>query len=184
LFRRSWVKVVDIPPAHLQECRGWDLAATPESPESDPDWTTGTKLGVTPDGTYVVLDHIYLRGSPAEVERTVLNTASQDGYACTVALPQDPGQAGKSQIAQYVRLLAGWPVDSSPETGDKVTRFSPFSAQAEHGNVLVKRGPWNERWFATLESFPLDGIHDDDADSTSRAFNVIAQGSLALWLKL
>ncbi len=59
---------------------------------------------------------------------------------------------------------------SSPETGDKVTRFGGFSAQAEAGNVLVLRGPWNTDWFNELEGFP-EGLHDDDADSTSRAFN-------------
>ena len=56
------------------------------------------------------------------------------------------------------------------ESGDKQTRFGPFSAQAEAGNVFVLRGGWNEAWFEALEAFP-DGRHDDDADSTSRAFN-------------
>jgi predicted phage terminase large subunit-like protein len=69
-------------------------------------------------------------------------------------------------------MLEGFKVGSSPESGDKVTRFSPFSAQAEAGNVLVLRGPWNEDWFSSLEAFP-DAPHDDDADSTSRAFNAL-----------
>jgi predicted phage terminase large subunit-like protein len=183
-FNRSWVRVVDIAPAHLQSARGWDLAATPETPETDPDWTCGTKIGRTNDGKYIVLDHKYIRGSPADVERLILNTASQDGFEVQVGLPQDPGQAGKAQVASFVRLMAGYTIEASPETGDKVTRFSPFSSQAEHGNVLVLRAPWNERWFTTLESFPNDGVHDDDCDSTARAFSLVAEGSLGLWLKM
>lgn len=182
-FNRSWIRVVDVAPQIVQTARGWDLAATPETPSNDPDWTTGTLIGSTVDGRYIVLHHNWLRGSPAEVERLLLNTASQDGYGCMVGLPQDPGQAGKAQIATLVRLLAGFPIDYSPETGDKITRFSPFSAQAEAGNVIVLRGDWNERWFHVLEGFP-ELPHDDDVDSTSRAFSLVAQGNLAQWMRL
>ena len=142
-FRRHWVKTVDIAPQMVAWARGWDLAATPETAENDPDWTCSVKMARLVDGTYLVLHATFLRGTPAEVERQVLNLSSQDGPACRVGLPQDPGQAGKAQIAQFVRLLAGFPMESTPETGDKVTRFSPFSAQAEAGNILVMlRGDW------------------------------------------
>jgi predicted phage terminase large subunit-like protein len=80
-------------------------------------------------------------------------------------------------------MLAGYPIEWSPETGDKITRFSPFSAQAEAGNVLVLRGPWNERWFQMLEGFP-ELPHDDDVDATSRAFHLVAAGDLSLWARL
>jgi predicted phage terminase large subunit-like protein len=182
-FNRSWTQVVDIAPANLVTGRGWDLAATPLTQMNDPDWTTATKIGRTMDGRYIVLDHRFMRGTPHEVERMIKNTASQDGHGCMVGLPQDPGQAGKSQIASLVTMLAGYPVDHSPETGDKITRFSPFSAQAEVGNVMVLRGDWNERWFSMLEGFP-ELPHDDDIDSTSRAFQLVAGGNLAEWLRL
>lgn len=182
-FNRGWVQVVDIPPVVMQVGRGWDLAATPETTENDPDWTTSTKIGRMHDGRYIVLHHDWMRGTPAEVERRLHNTSSQDGFACTVGLPQDPGQAGKAQIAAYVRMLAGYPLEYSPETGDKITRFSPFSAQAEAGNVLVLRGSWNERWFQMLEGFP-ELPHDDDVDSTSRAFGLVAAGDLSMWARM
>ena len=75
-------------------------------------------------------------------------------------------------LLALAKLLAGFNVHATPESGDKVTRFSPFSAQAEAGNVLVLRAPWNEDWFSSLEGFP-EAAHDDDADSTSRAFNAL-----------
>ena len=70
------------------------------------------------------------------------------------------------------RMLAGYDVRSAPVTGDKITRFNPFSAQAEVGNVKVLRGRWNEAWFCSLEGFP-EAAHDDDVDSTSEAFNAL-----------
>ena len=182
-FNRSWVQVVDIPPATIISSRGWDLAATQETQDNDPDWTCGTKIGRMLDGRYIVLDHRFMRGTPAEVERMVLNVSTQDGYGCMVGLPQDPGQAGKAQVASFTRMLAGFPVRSSPETGDKITRFAPFSAQAEASNVLVLRGPWNERWFQMLEGFP-ELPHDDDCDSTSRAFQLVAANSMNVWANL
>jgi predicted phage terminase large subunit-like protein len=172
-FRAGWCEVIDVPPFPMTMVRGWDLAATREDGVNDPDWTTATKMGRTPDGRFVVLDHVWLRGTPGQVERLIYNTATADGRSVAISLPQDPGQAGKAQVAALVKMLAGWRVSATPESGDKVTRFSPFSAQAEAGNVLVVRGAWNDRFFRQLESFP-EGVHDDDADSTSRAFNALA----------
>ena len=181
-FRRGWVEVVDAVPAGLRMMRGWDLAATEKTETNDPDWTAGTKIGRTQDGAFFVLDHTRMRGSPSKVRSLVLNTASQDGRSCEISIPQDPGQAGVGQKDDYARALAGYRVTFTPESrgglatagtpstiSAKVARFGPFSAQAEAGNVKVLRGPWNEVWFAQLEAFP-DASHDDDADSTSRAF--------------
>jgi predicted phage terminase large subunit-like protein len=175
---------VDIAPRCLNVARGWDLAATPATADNDPDFTCSTKLGVTQDGSYVVLDHTWMRGTPAEVERAMTNLSSQDGYMSKVAIPQDPGQAGKAQVASMVRMLAGYTVDFSPETGDKVTRFAPFSAQAEAGNVIILRGPWNERFFSMLEGLPEIPHCDDHTDATSRAFALVARGSLAIWTRM
>jgi predicted phage terminase large subunit-like protein len=182
-FNRAWVQVVDIAPVMLRTVRGWDLAATLPTPDTDPDWTACTKLGHTVQGHYIVLDHKWMRGTPSDVERYILNTSSQDGYETTVALPEDPGQAGKHQSLAYTRLLAGYPLDISRETGDKVTRFGPFSAQCQQGNVLVLRGDWNEHFFTMLESFP-EYPHDDSVDATSRGFQVIAADNMAAWMKL
>jgi predicted phage terminase large subunit-like protein len=182
-FNRAWVQVVDIAPKVLDVVRGWDLAATPETAENDPDYTTSVKMGRLGDGRYLVMDATSFRGTPADVERRVMNMASHDGYQCKVGIPQDPGQAGKAQVSAMVRMLAGYSVEFSPETGDKITRFSPFSAQCEAGNVLVLRGDWNERWFQMLEGFP-ELPHDDDCDATARAFNLVADGRLAEWLRL
>lgn len=173
LFRREWCKVIDHAPADLDIVRGWDLAGTPKTPDNDPDWTCGTKIGrVRSTGRFVVLHHVRDRDTPLKVRQLVENTASQDGQAVAISLPQDPAQAGKFQVTDFVGRLAAYNVRATPEGGDKQTRFGPFSAQAQFGNVDVLRGDWNEEWFAALEAFP-DAKHDDDADSTSRAYNAL-----------
>jgi predicted phage terminase large subunit-like protein len=170
LFRRGWCRLAEAAPVGLRIIRGWDLAATPKTEHNDPDWTAGTKIGRDAAGRYYVLDHVRLRDTPGEVARLITNTAALDGPEVEIALPQDPGQAGKAQAQALIRALEGYAVRATPESGDKATRFGPFSAQAEAGNVHVLRGDWNEAWFNALEAFP-EGRHDDDADATSRAFN-------------
>jgi predicted phage terminase large subunit-like protein len=139
--------VVDAIPEGTQLVRGWDLAATPKTEGNDPDWTVGTKIGRMPDGRFIVAHSVRIRGTPADVERLLKNTASQDGGAVTIALPQDPAQAGKAQAAHLLKLSAGYRARFAPASGDKVTRFGAFSAQAEGGNVVVLRRAWNEDWF-------------------------------------
>ena len=169
-FQRHWVETIDAIPVGTVFKRGWDLAATEKTTSNDPDFTTGTKIGKCPDGSFIVADHRWGQLSPGHVDRLLKNTASEDGQLCEQHCPQDPAQAGKSQALYITRLLGGYPVRFSPETGDKITRFHGFSSNAEAGNVKVLRGTWNERWFTQLEGFP-DLTHDDDVDSTSRAFN-------------
>ena len=180
-FQRGKVEVVDVAPANLRMIvRGWDLAGTPPSPlNPDPDWTTGTKIGVTNDGRYVVLDHVYEQLDPTGVRNLVRNIATQDGRGVTIAMPQDPAQAGKDQRIDYAKLLAGYDIRFRTASGDKLTRFKGFSAQVGAGNVMVVRGLWNERWFRELENFPpqTSAGHDDDADSTAEAFNSLLRQS-------
>ena len=35
---------------------GWDFAATPKTENNDPDWTSGTLIGKTPEGEFYLLD--------------------------------------------------------------------------------------------------------------------------------
>jgi predicted phage terminase large subunit-like protein len=173
LFKRSWVKFIDVIPADVVEwCRGWDLAATPKTENNDPDWTWGVLMGRLTNGQYVVVDAVACRDTPAGVMAEVKATAEYDGHEVMISIPQDPGQAGKGQVVEYSRELAGFNVRFRVMSGqgDKVTRFQGFSAQAEHGNVLVLRGPWNAAWIAALEAFP-EAKHDDAVDATSESFH-------------
>ncbi len=174
-FQRSWCPVVDAAPAGMRIARGWDFAATEKNETNDPDWTSGTKIGEL-DGHYYILDNRKGRLSPSKVKTMYLNTAAEDGKSVNVYIPEDPGAAGKVVAQEQIKWLVGFTVRANRASGDKITRFTPFSAQAEAGNVSVVRGGWNESWFSALEGFP-EASHDDDVDSTSEAFNGLITGS-------
>jgi predicted phage terminase large subunit-like protein len=171
-FKREWCAVVDAIPADLDVVRYWDLAATEKTEFNDPDWTVGIKLGRDKNGGYWLLDMVRVRANPGDVERVLLNTATQDGKKVRIGFGQDPGQAGKSQAFHLVRALSGFTVASAPESGDKLTRFGPFSSQCRAGNVTILRGAWNEELFRVLEGFP-DLAHDDEVDACSGALEML-----------
>ena len=91
-------------------------------------------------------------------------------------LPQDPGQAGKDQAQNFIKMLAGFSVTVERESGDKVTRAEPFSAQWQAGNVDVLIAPWNDMYFNQLESFP-EGKWKDMVDASSSAFAEIEKAN-------
>ena len=171
MFKRAWFPVVRAIPAGTRFVRGWDLAAT----EGAGDWTVGVKIGRQKNGRFLIAHVARDRKSSAGVERLLVNTASQDGYECTVSIPQDPGQAGKAQTSYLVQQLAGYTVKTSTESGDKVTRAGPLAAQAEAGNVDILEGDWNDAFFEEITIFP-NGTKDQ-TDAASRAFNELVMGS-------
>lgn len=178
-FKREWCKVVDVAPGDLDMVRGWDLAATEKTDLNDPDSTASAKIGRSRStGRFIVLHRSSAMLGPHKVEQAITNTAAADGMGVKIRIPQDPGQAGKAQAQALVGKLAGYRVTTTRPTGDKVTRFGPFSAQCEAGNVDVLRGPWNADLFDALEGFP-EAKHDDDADACSEAFAEFIPGGRA-----
>src|SRR5436853_5531756 len=115
---------------------------------------------------------VRVRANPGDVERLLLNTATQDGNRVHIGFGKDPGQAGKSQALHLVRMLDGFTVTPASESGDKLTRFGPFSSQCRAGNVKIRRGAWNEELFRVLEGFP-DLAHDDEVDACSGALEML-----------
>jgi predicted phage terminase large subunit-like protein len=171
-FKREWCGIVDEVPADLDIIRYWDLAATEKTEFNDPDWTVGIKLGRDRNGGYWLLDMVRQRVNPGDVEKLLLNSATHDGNKVRIGFRKDPGQAGKSQALHLVRALSGFTVAPAPESGDKLTRFGPFSSQCRAGNVKIRRGSWNEELFRVLEGFP-DLAHDDEVDACSGALEML-----------
>lgn len=175
-FQRSSFEIVDALPAgkHRKVVRAWDFAGTEQEDATDPDWTAGVKLSVI-EGVYYVEHVERFRVDASMVKGRVRNTASGDGTGTSVRLTQDPGQAGKFQVKDYVAGLAGYQIKYSTASGDKSTRATPFASQVQAGNVKLVRGPWNEAYLAELENFPV-GSHDDQVDASADAFNELALG--------
>ena len=175
-FHPDKMEVVEAIPLGTRFTRGWDLAST----ANDGDWTVGAKIGQTPDGRWIVADIVRLQGGAHEVEAALVNTARRDGNETRISIPQDPGQAGKAQIAYLTSKLSGFAVDSSPESGDKVTRAEPFASQMNVGNVMMLKAPWNDAYVSELRLFP-NGRHDDQVDASSRAFNAMNVNDFGLF---
>lgn len=170
MFKRDWFNVIDSPPGGIRWVRGWDLAATADEQAAR---TAGVKMGKYKrdgDWRWCVAHSVIAQETPGGVEKLLQRTARQDGHNTTQDLPQDPGQAGKSQIKRLVGLLSGYSVKWSPESGDKVTRADAFAAMAEAGCVDIVRGDWNDPYLDELCAFYY-GRFADQVDASSRAFH-------------
>ena len=170
-FQREWFPTVDQAPVDAQKVvRAWDLAATPVSSKNpDPDWTVGVRMSRHASGMLFIEHVSRLRKGPLGVERAYSAMASQDGNRVHPCFWQDPGQAGKSQIATIRGKLLGHTVETEVARKDKVAYAMPVSSTAEAGNITLVNGPHLAPYLAALEGFP-DAGHDDDVDGTSLGF--------------
>ena len=186
MFKRTKVNMLEtLPTDVILWARGWDLAATSEDEDGEPAYTAGVLIGTRKNGRYIIADVINRRCDSAEVRELIKMTCITDrakhGRVIT-RLPQDPGQAGKDQAQSYLKLLAGFTVKILPESGDKITRAEPLSAQwlglegMEKGNVDVLIADWNEMYFNQMENFPQSKFKDM-VDGSSSAFNEIESGA-------
>ena len=175
MIKPEQLQIIDATPTgYIKWWRGWDFGAT-----TNGDWTVGVKFGKLLDGRYIIGDVVRMRAGPHERDAAILNTARLDGYSVKISIPQDPGQAGKTQALYLTRMLEGFSVHVSPESGDKVTRAEPMASQINVGNVLMQRGSWNGYLIDEMKVFPV-GKHDDIVDASSRAFSELITTSRML----
>jgi predicted phage terminase large subunit-like protein len=169
IFLREWFQIVNEPPARIRKVRYWDLAATKPKQGTDPDYTVGALLGEK-DGVYYVINIIRFRGAPPQVEATIKQTASLDGYDTRIYMEQEPGSSGVAQIDYYARqVLKGYSFWGVKTTGPKEERATPVSSAAEAGNIKLVNGKWINAFLDEFEAFPM-GMHDDQVDAVSGAF--------------
>lgn len=182
LFKRHWFAGKVIPRSQLptrvrRRVRSWDFAASEADPGKTPDWTAGVRM--SRDGADFYIEHVERAQTTAgKVQRLVKALAQTDPTGTLVRIPQDPGQAGKGQVASYVKALVGYAVKPvlTSGRGDKVTRAEPLSIQAEYGHVYLVEGAWNEPFLDELCAFPT-GSNDDQVDAVADGFDELAEGS-------
>lgn len=187
LFSRSWVALLDAQPAlHSARVRYWDLAASKtragRAKSLDRDYAVGTLAMRTREERYVVEHVERLRGTAQDVDDAIIRCAERDGRGVPIVVEKEPGSNGEMYASYLTRRLAGWAVTFKPSTGAKETRFRPFAAQCQAGNVSIVRAPWNAPWFDELEVAFAGGAHDDQADSASGAFAELCGGKAWPWL--
>lgn len=172
MFKREWFdgKIIPAAPKNVRWVRHWDLAATELDPSAKTGArTAGVKMGLTADNALVVAHCIAAAIDGAKVPALIKSTAEVDGHGCEISIPQDPGQAGKTQFKAFARQLIGYHVRRLIETGDKETRAQPFADQCEAGNVYLVEGSWNQEYLDEMCLFP-GGNRKDIPDASSGAF--------------
>lgn len=164
------IEIIDVAPAGMEECRGWDLAAS--KGDKSP-WTVGARMGRTLAGKYVISDVV--RERTTEPRKLIKQTAGVDGFGVKISVPQDPGQAGKDQVRSMAGDFAGWVFKFSLESGEKSTRWEPFQSQVNGGTVQMVRGAWNS---ALLDEMRTNGqVFKDQLDALARAFSEVGLNS-------
>jgi len=168
LFDVTKLQVVDAGPREVKtRVRAWDKAATP----GGGDWTAGVRLSKTSEGIYYIEDVCRGQWNTADRDRMIRFTAEfVDGEKVKIYGEQEPGSAGVSDAAAFVRLLSGFAVKTERASGSKEIRADGFSAQVNAGNVRLIRGDWNKDFVEEMRQFPR-GKHDDQVDAASLAFN-------------
>ena len=182
LFYPGRIQILDAMPAgQITWVRGWDLASV----HGGGDWTAGLKLGRHSDGRFIIADIVRGQLGPDRRDELIRNTAQHDGRQVKQDIATDPGQSGLSQIVALGKLLVGYTMVTSRESGDKVTRAEAFATQVNVGNVYMLRGSWNAAYTAELRSFP-NGTWDDQVYASSRAFNrlLLIAGKMRITKKL
>lgn len=168
-FKPDNIEIVDALPSEiLKEVRAWDLASS----ENEGDFTAGPRMVKGKDNIIYIVDMVHGQWGPDGVNRTIKQTAEMDGKKVVIRLPQDPGQAGKSQAKSFITMLAGFSVVVETVSGDKITRAQPFAAQVNVGNVKMLRGPWNKTLIDELRNFP-NAKYDDQVDGLSDGYNYL-----------
>lgn len=176
VIKPDMMAIVDtMPPNVVDWCRGWDLGASEGG-----DYTSGGKVGRLSDGRYIIANVVREQFATDQRDALIKTTAQNDGAMLKQSIPQDPGQAGKSQVLAFAKLLAGHNVHFSPESGDKVVRATPLASQINAGNVLMLKGAWNEPFKDECRLFP-NGKFDDQVDSVSRGFNGLLQPAAGIF---
>lgn len=171
MIDRDAFGLVDRRPTTTNFVRAWDLAGTDSETA---DFTVGT-LWAEHGGRFTICDVQRFRADPGGVETRMREVAEHDGHNVRIGIPQDPGQAGKSQVQHLARnVLQGFAVEASPESGSKEVRARPWLAAARLGLVDVVRAPWNAAFFSEVEAFP-DGANDDIVDACSRSHAMLSK---------
>lgn len=166
IFNKAWFEIVPAVPAGGRELRFWDLAATIKK---GADFTASCKGKTIASVTYI-LDMTNDQIDPARTDKTMLNTAGQDGQTVAVRFEQEGGASGKRDAQHIVTMFAGYDIRGVPPQGDKITRAKPLAAQALAGNVKLLAGAWNDEFLNHMHGQP-DLPHDDIMDAASGMYN-------------
>ncbi len=163
LIKEAWFEYVDaLPDKVTWKVRAWDFAFTEkQTQKDDPDYTA-TVCGV------VHQDILYL-GKPRLFRKNITDTADE---LVTSKYEEMDIRYGVGAVAIKATLLtamsmAGLPIESFKELGDKLQRATGWINNASVGRVVLvgDKKEW-EQFMAQWTAFPT-AAHDDAVDAVS-----------------
>lgn len=204
----SWFRgriITTLPDRIIKKIRAWDTAASEKKvAKDDPDETVGSlviKFKPSENPNWLELHrHLIEEGQEKQIHFIIENqvsgfwewekllevikgTAKYDGPLVEVYVDQDPGGAGKNQIAA---IIAAFKDKKNPElnahtvkevdvrkVGDRVLAANThwFGAASE-GRMWLMKGNWNEGFLGQVDGFTMIG-HDDKITSVTSAMYVL-----------
>lgn len=172
MIEQGWLRLADVGPIRANYVRYWDKAGTP----GDGDYSAGVLMCRDSRGMFYVMDVVRGQWSAGQRNAIMKQTAQLDRKAhgwVQTWIEEEPGSGGKESAENSIRDLAGFDVHAEKVTGDKPTRFKPFAAQAEAGNICVLNRAWTKAYLDEITTV-FKGAHDDQADASGGALNKLA----------
>lgn len=205
---RSWFKdhvITTLPERITKTIRSWDTASTEKKvAKDDPDESVGSKLikfkpidnpewlkihqSLIPEGMekkyhFILENQIGGFWIWEKLVEAIKTTARYDGPYVEVYIDQDPGGAGKNQVAA---ISESFKSRENPElhahtvkevdvkkVGDRVLAANNhwFGVAAE-GRMWIMKGSWNEGFLGQLDGFTMVG-HDDKVTSVTSGMYIL-----------
>lgn len=172
LFQKEWLSkfIASAPSGEgTRFVRYWDKAS---SLDKDADFTAGVLMAVRDDVFYVV-DVVEKRVTPKGRRDLQLACAETDPKGTVIWIEHEGGSSGSDAAEEEAKALAGYAVHWEHPTGPKWARAESLASQAEAGNLVIVKAPWNRKFIEQLCSFPA-GKHDDMVDAASGACRKLA----------
>lgn len=172
LFKRDHFQLEQDLIAGLEIVRAWDIAATEQQANEDPDYSVGVLLGRDRAGEWWLLDVV--RERTDDTDSFIEQTAVVDGADVPICLPKDPAAAGKLWLKAITARLeeGGFEVRSYSNSGSKVTRASAWAGSVKAGEWHILDREWTEPYLREVAKFWV-GKHDDQVDATSTGVEAI-----------
>lgn len=156
----------------LPSAIGTDLGASVHGDETVMVCMSGPDI----DGKFYITDMIHGDWEPdrrnREMDEFLEMWPVMGQQAPTVLIPQDPGQAGKSQAQSFVKRWNNRSCRIVYPSGSKELRADAFASACNAGLVVCARQGWTRFAMDQLRSFPL-GVHDDIVDACADAYNFL-----------
>lgn len=171
-FRVECIEIVQMAPAGLRRCRGWDFAWS----QDRGDYTVGALLGMEKETGTVYIIGIF-RKQVRDPLPLVEGLAKGDGLPVFVHYPKDPG-AGSHVADAVAKRLRGFRYRATrpPTDRSKEDTWIPFASYIEAGMVKMVAGEWNQAFLDELVIAPR-GAHDDQIDACVMAFSHLTSGN-------